>query len=153
MIGGGIVAWACAMVHPDRIDRLAILYAPRPSVFWNYMRTQPAQVLRSYYMFFMQPPWLPEFLFKAANFRAMTAALTRIEAARGAVRTGYVRTMAYVHRRAPPCRGRLCDYIVRQEAAALADENARTQSALRTANEAVLCRTEELNVELEWQGS
>ena len=41
------------------------------------MRTHPAQVLRSYYIFFMQLPWLPEFLFKAANFRAMTAALTR----------------------------------------------------------------------------
>jgi epoxide hydrolase 4 len=74
---GGIVAWACAMAHPDRIGRLAILNAPHPSVFRNYMRTHPAQVLRSYYMFFMQLPWLPEFLFKAANFRAMTAALTR----------------------------------------------------------------------------
>ena len=65
------------MAHPDRIGRLAILNAPHPSVFRNYMRTHPAQVLRSYYMFFMQLPWLPEFLFKAANFRAMTAALTR----------------------------------------------------------------------------
>ena len=74
---GGIVAWACAMAHPDRIGRLAILNAPHPSVFRNYMRTHPAQVLRSYYMFFMQLPWLPEFLFNAANFRAMTAALTR----------------------------------------------------------------------------
>jgi pimeloyl-ACP methyl ester carboxylesterase len=30
---GGIVAWACAMAHPDRIGRLAILNAPHPSVF------------------------------------------------------------------------------------------------------------------------
>jgi pimeloyl-ACP methyl ester carboxylesterase len=51
---GGIVAWACAMAHPDRIGRLAILNAPHPSVFRNYMRAHPAQVLRSYYMFFMQ---------------------------------------------------------------------------------------------------
>jgi pimeloyl-ACP methyl ester carboxylesterase len=74
---GGIVAWACAMAHADRIDRLAILNAPHPSVFKNYLRTHPAQVLRSSYMLFMQPPWLPEFLFKAANFRLMTATLTR----------------------------------------------------------------------------
>jgi epoxide hydrolase 4 len=42
------------MAHPDRIGRLAILNAPHPSVFRNYMRTHPAQVLRSYYMFFTQ---------------------------------------------------------------------------------------------------
>jgi epoxide hydrolase 4 len=74
---GGIVAWACAMAHADRIACLAILNAPHPSVFKNYIRTHPAQILRSSYMLLMQTPWLPEFLFKAANFRRMTATLTR----------------------------------------------------------------------------
>lgn len=74
---GGIVAWVCAITRPDRIDRLAILNAPHPSVIKNYMRTHPSQVLRSSYMFFMQPPRLPEFLFKFANFRMIKATLTR----------------------------------------------------------------------------
>jgi pimeloyl-ACP methyl ester carboxylesterase len=74
---GGIVAWACAMGHQDRVRRLAILNAPHPSVFWKYARTHPAQILRSWYIFFMQLPWLPEFLFEAGNFRAMTDALTK----------------------------------------------------------------------------
>ena len=74
---GGIVAWACAMAHADRIDRLAILNAPHPSVFKNFLRTHPAQVLRSSYILFMQLPLLPEILFKAANFQIMTTTLTR----------------------------------------------------------------------------
>jgi epoxide hydrolase 4 len=65
---GGIVAWACAMADEGRIRRLAILNSPHPSVL-------ATQVLRSSYMFFMQLPWLPEFLFTAANFRLMTATL------------------------------------------------------------------------------
>ncbi len=74
---GGIVAWACAMGHQDRIARLAILNAPHPSVFGKYARTHPAQLLRSWYVFFYQLPVLPEFLFAAGDFRAMTGALAR----------------------------------------------------------------------------
>jgi epoxide hydrolase 4 len=74
---GGFVAWACAMGDQDRITRLAILNAPHPIVFQQYARTHPAQLLRSWYVFFMQLPVLPEFLFTAANFRAMTAALAQ----------------------------------------------------------------------------
>jgi epoxide hydrolase 4 len=74
---GGIIAWACAMEHEDRVGRLAILNAPHPSVFWKYARTHPAQVLRSWYVFYMQLPWLPEFLFEAANFRMMTETLVK----------------------------------------------------------------------------
>jgi pimeloyl-ACP methyl ester carboxylesterase len=74
---GGIIAWACAMEHEDRVDRLAILNAPHPSVFWNYARTHPAQLLRSWYVFFLQLPLLPEFLFEAGNFRMMTETLAK----------------------------------------------------------------------------
>ena len=74
---GGVIAWACAMGHQDRVSRLGILNAPHPSVFGEYARTHPAQLLRSWYIFFMQLPWLPEFLFEAQNFRAMTEALTK----------------------------------------------------------------------------
>jgi epoxide hydrolase 4 len=68
---GGIVAWACAMEHEHRVDRLAILNAPHPSVFWKYARSHPAQIFRSWYVFFMQLPRLPEVLFEAGDFRVM----------------------------------------------------------------------------------
>src|SRR5262249_36505087 len=74
---GGIVAWACAIRNEDRVGRLAILNAPHPNVFWDYARTHPAQVLRSWYVFFMQLPWLPEFVCEAGNFRVMTETLAK----------------------------------------------------------------------------
>jgi epoxide hydrolase 4 len=74
---GGIVAWACVLMHSSRVERLVILNAPHPSVFQSFIRTHPSQLLRSWYMFFMQLPWLPEFLFEAGNFRLMTEALTK----------------------------------------------------------------------------
>jgi epoxide hydrolase 4 len=74
---GGVIAWASAIGHQDRITRLAILNAPHPAAFWNYARTHPAQLLRSWYVFFMQLPILPEFLLVAANFKVMTDTLTK----------------------------------------------------------------------------
>ena len=72
---GGLVAWVCAIAHADRVSRLAILNAPHPAVFWKYARTHPTQILRSWYIFFMQLPQLPELLLEAQDFRAMTDAL------------------------------------------------------------------------------
>lgn len=74
---GGIVAWSCAMADPSRVERLAILNAPHPAVFKSYILAHPGQMLRSWYMLFMQLPWLPEALFKAGNFRVMTETLAR----------------------------------------------------------------------------
>ncbi|MBO0734904.1 MAG: alpha/beta hydrolase [Methylocapsa sp.] len=74
---GGLVAWACAIAHKGRVSRLAILNAPHPAVFWPYARAHPSQILRSWYIFFMQLPRLPELLSEAQNFRAMADALTK----------------------------------------------------------------------------
>lgn len=56
---GAGVAWHTAMHHPDVVERLAILNAPHPRRFLHGI-THPAQLLRSWYMFFYQLPWLPE---------------------------------------------------------------------------------------------
>ncbi|MCI0467081.1 MAG: alpha/beta hydrolase [Beijerinckiaceae bacterium] len=73
---GGIIAFACAMSHPERIRRLIILNSPHPIAFMKYIRTHPAQMLRSSYMFYMQLPWLPEAMFQMANFKIMTGIFT-----------------------------------------------------------------------------
>lgn len=66
---GGIVAWHLATYHPDRVARAAILNVPHPAVlpvgFWRL----PSQLLRSWYMFFFQLPWLPEKLISRRNWR------------------------------------------------------------------------------------
>jgi pimeloyl-ACP methyl ester carboxylesterase len=72
---GGIVAWWVALKHPDRVERLAILNAPHPVAFRHLLYRQPAQLLRSWYVFFFQLPRLPEANFRRANWHALTRAL------------------------------------------------------------------------------
>ncbi|NHN41530.1 alpha/beta fold hydrolase [Halorubellus sp. JP-L1] len=57
---GGGVAWATAIRRPDVVDRLGVLNAPHPERFRELLRT-PAQLKRSWYMFYFQLPRLPEY--------------------------------------------------------------------------------------------
>ncbi|HEX6203438.1 MAG TPA: alpha/beta hydrolase [Thermoanaerobaculia bacterium] len=57
---GGAVAWYLAAARPQRVERLAILNVPHPVVMRRQLRTDPAQLRRSWYMFFFQLPGLPE---------------------------------------------------------------------------------------------
>jgi pimeloyl-ACP methyl ester carboxylesterase len=74
---GAAVAWSAALLHPQRIAKLVVLNVPHPSVMRKFLSTRPRQLLRSWYMFFFQLPWLPEALFSAFNFRIGTRALLR----------------------------------------------------------------------------
>ena len=53
---GGGVAWAFAMAHPDRLERLVIINAPHPAVFGRELATNPAQQRASQYMTAFQSP-------------------------------------------------------------------------------------------------
>lgn len=59
---GGAVAWGTAFYHPEVVDRLVVLNCPHPAVMAVEVATNPRQLLRSWYMFFFQLPWLPEWL-------------------------------------------------------------------------------------------
>jgi len=74
---GAAVAWSAALLHPQRIAKLVVLNVPHPSVMRKFLSTRPRQLLRSWYMFFFQLPWLPEILFSAFNFRFGARALLR----------------------------------------------------------------------------
>jgi epoxide hydrolase 4 len=56
---GGTVAWTLAMNHPEVVDRLAILNAAHPRKLNEGLKS-PRQLLRSWYFFYFQTPWLPE---------------------------------------------------------------------------------------------
>jgi epoxide hydrolase 4 len=71
---GGSVAWWFAMYHPERVDRLVVLNSPHPVGFLRALAT-PAQLRKSWYMFFFQLPWLPERLVRADDFRRVRRTL------------------------------------------------------------------------------
>ncbi|HIK03735.1 MAG TPA: alpha/beta hydrolase [Trichormus sp. M33_DOE_039] len=67
---GGAIAWNFAYAHPEMVERLIILNLPHPAKFTQGLFT-PQQLLRSWYIFLFQLPWLPELLFKANNCLAI----------------------------------------------------------------------------------
>jgi pimeloyl-ACP methyl ester carboxylesterase len=64
---GAIVAWATAALHPDRVDRLAVMNGPHPRRLLKGM-FNPRQLLRSWYMFAIQLPRVPERLLSRDDF-------------------------------------------------------------------------------------
>jgi len=59
---GGIVAWATAVLYPQRIERLVVLNAPYPRLSIKEIARHPTQFIRSTYIYFFQLPKLPEWL-------------------------------------------------------------------------------------------
>lgn len=57
---GGAIAWTLAGLRPDLVERLSILNCPHPSAFARHLLTSPTQLMRSWYIFYFQLPWLPE---------------------------------------------------------------------------------------------
>jgi pimeloyl-ACP methyl ester carboxylesterase len=56
---GAAIAWAFAMRHPSAVTRVGILNGPHPLSMLLAL-PRPSQLLKSWYMFFFQLPWLPE---------------------------------------------------------------------------------------------
>jgi len=73
---GAAVAWSAALLHPH-VSRSSQCSTSHPSVMRKFLSTRPRQLLRSWYMFFFQLPWLPEAVFSAFDFRVGVRALLR----------------------------------------------------------------------------
>lgn len=73
---GGAIAWELAMRHPEMVRKLVVLNCPHPAVFLRKLWT-PGQLARSWYMFFFQLPWLPEWWMRRGNFAGLEQLLTR----------------------------------------------------------------------------
>jgi epoxide hydrolase 4 len=73
---GAIVAWYTAIDHPDAVDRLAILDGPHPRQF-TYGLRHPRQLLKSWYVYFFQLPWLPERLARAGRWKLLRLGFER----------------------------------------------------------------------------
>ena len=53
---GGAVAWAYAIAHPESLEKLVIINAPHPGVFFRLLREDPAQQQASQYMLLFRSP-------------------------------------------------------------------------------------------------
>lgn len=72
---GGAIAWVTAILHPERVEKLAVLNIPYPPAALQAIWSHPQQIGKSAYMFFFQLPWLPERLLSKNNWRLMSETL------------------------------------------------------------------------------
>lgn len=72
---GGIVAWRLASRYPELIERQVIFNTPHFEVMRQQLQSNIKQRLRSWYMYFFQIPWLPEYLLARKNYRALEKTL------------------------------------------------------------------------------
>lgn len=72
---GGAIAWNFAYAHPEMVDRLIVLNLPHPAKFAQGLST-PQQLLRSWYIFLFQLPWLPEFILKFDDYQAIAKTIS-----------------------------------------------------------------------------
>lgn len=70
---GGAIAWNFADEYPQFLDRLIILNLPHPAKFSQGLRTLQ-QLLKSWYIFFFQIPYLPEFLIQLNDYQVLETA-------------------------------------------------------------------------------
>jgi epoxide hydrolase 4 len=69
---GAAVGWWTATRYPDRVERLAVLNAPHPAVWYEAMQNNPAQRRKSWYVRLFAIRYLPELLLRQRNFLALT---------------------------------------------------------------------------------
>jgi len=74
---GAAVAWHLAAQYPARVSRVAILNVPHPQILARALVRKPRQLLRSWYVFFFQLPWLPETLVRLRGWWLARQSLRR----------------------------------------------------------------------------
>ena len=72
---GAMVSWSLALRVPERIKGLVIANVPHPAVFKTYLKSHPAQMLKSWYAIFFQIPGLPERFARANNWQFLISAM------------------------------------------------------------------------------
>ncbi|GAB4538489.1 MAG: alpha/beta hydrolase [Anaerolineales bacterium] len=72
---GAAVAWTVALNHPERVEKLAILNVPHPDVMTRFILRNAAQRKKSWYIYFFQIPFLPEWILSRNDFRNLARML------------------------------------------------------------------------------
>lgn len=72
---GGVVAWATATLHPERIDKLVAIDAPHPLAYLHGLLRHPGQLLRSWYIAMFQVAGLFEWQYYRHPYAMMARML------------------------------------------------------------------------------
>lgn len=71
---GGIIAWAFAAQHPERLEKLVIINSPHPAIFRRQLLQNPEQQKASAYMLFFRTPQA-ELALSANHYAALVDAV------------------------------------------------------------------------------
>ncbi|MGV2826914.1 alpha/beta fold hydrolase [Myxosarcina sp. GI1(2024)] len=74
---GGAIAWNFAYAYPELVEKLIVLNVPHPAKFAAGIQT-PQQLLKSWYIFAFQLPWLPELVLQANDYQAIATMLQQM---------------------------------------------------------------------------
>jgi pimeloyl-ACP methyl ester carboxylesterase len=96
---GGAIAWYFAYTYPQMLEKLIVLNIPHPAKFSQGMRT-PQQLLKSFYIFLFQLPWLPEFLIEFSDYQLLENAFQGMAVDKSAFTAADIN--AYKHAAAKP---------------------------------------------------
>ena len=72
---GAVVAWYVALTYPERIKKLAILNVPHPVVMSRFLKKNPRQMLKSWYIGFFQIPGLADWGLSRDDYRQASDSL------------------------------------------------------------------------------
>jgi pimeloyl-ACP methyl ester carboxylesterase len=74
---GAIVGWSIAMSSPERLYRLVIANVPHPQVMQKYLRSNIAQLRKSWYALFFKIPKLPEWFVRRRSWKFIMSAMAK----------------------------------------------------------------------------
>lgn len=66
---GGALTWAAAALRPNLVSHASIINCPHPEAMSYHLLRNPRQRKRSWYIFFFQLPWIPEYLMRRRSRR------------------------------------------------------------------------------------
>lgn len=72
---GAAVAWNVGVSYPQRIEKLVIMNVPHPAVMLNFLRRDPRQMLKSWYIALFQIPGLAEWLLSLNQYAGIARML------------------------------------------------------------------------------
>ncbi|MEB3281872.1 MAG: alpha/beta hydrolase [Lyngbya sp.] len=83
---GGAIAWNFAYAYPEMVEKLIVMNIPHPAKFADGLWTID-QLQKSWYVFFFQLPVLPELMFQADDYRAISSSFINMAVDKSAFTT------------------------------------------------------------------